>query len=49
MSTREFQVDKDGFYGIYYPNPKGATAAVIAMLGDSCDDYLARKLPVYFK
>ena len=43
MSTREFQVDKDGFYGIYYPNPKGATAAVIAMLGDSCDDYLARK------
>ena len=39
----EFQVEKDGFYGVYYPNQVASKYAMIAMLGDSCEDYLARK------
>ncbi len=39
----EFSVEKDGFYGIYYPNSKPSQYAMIAMLGDSCEDYLAKK------
>ncbi len=39
----EFSVEKDGFYGIYYPNSKPSQYAMIAMLGDSCEDYLVKK------
>ena len=43
LKGTELTVEKDGFYGIYYPNPRGASAAMIAMAGDACDDYMARK------
>lgn len=42
LNKIEFNVKDNGFYGIYYPNPKGSKYAMIAMLGDSCDDYLAK-------
>ena len=29
-------VDKNGFYGIYYPNKNRSYYAVVAMIGDSC-------------
>ena len=43
VSTRTFQVETDGFYGMYYPHPESSKYAIIAMLGDSCEDYLAAK------
>lgn len=33
--------EKDGFYGVYYPNENSTNCAVIVMLGDSSDDRLA--------
>lgn len=41
MEKRYFDPDKDGFYGVYYPNPKEARKAMIIMLGDSSDDRMA--------
>ena len=43
MNKTELTVEKDGFYGIYYPNPQESSAAMIAMAGDACDDYMAKK------
>ncbi len=42
MKHEDFSVAADGFYGVYYPCPQPTSAAMIAMLGDSPDDYLAR-------
>ncbi len=39
---RYFSPDKDGFYGAYYPCKDPSTCALIVMLGDSSDDYMAR-------
>ncbi len=33
---------RDGFYGAYYPNPVSSSKAMIAMLGDSSDDHMAK-------
>ena len=41
MKKRYFDSDEDGFYGVYYPNPKAAKKAMIIMLGDSSDDRMA--------
>ena len=30
-----------GFYGCYWPL-EGSTCAIIAMLGDDCEDYMAK-------
>lgn len=41
MKKKYFYPDTDGFYGVYYPNPKPCQKAMIAMLGDSSDDHMA--------
>lgn len=38
MNKQYFFPERDGFYGVYYPNPASSRKAVIAMLGDSSDD-----------
>lgn len=42
MKRENFDTEKDGFYGVYYENTKTSDAAIIAMLGDSSDDYMVR-------
>ena len=37
-----FENEKDGFYGTYYENPKGADCAVIGLFGDDPNDYMAK-------
>ena len=41
MKKQYFSVQEDGFYGCYYPVPSGSKCALIGMLGDAVDDYLA--------
>lgn len=41
MEKKYFYSGTDGFYGVYYPNPKPCKKAMIAMLGDSSDDHMA--------
>ena len=38
MNKRYFSPERDGFYGVYYPNPTPSRKVLIAMLGDSSDD-----------
>lgn len=42
MKKRNFTPDKDGFYGVYYPYAEASDRAMILMLGDSSDDYMAK-------
>lgn len=42
MDKQYFNPERDGFYGVYYPNPAPSGKAMIAMVGDSSDDRLAR-------
>lgn len=42
MKHIHFDVEKDGFYGAYWKNKTHANAAIIAMLGDDPEDYMAR-------
>lgn len=42
MDKQYFSPERDGFYGVYYPNPAPSDKAMIAMVGDSSDDRLAR-------
>lgn len=41
MKTKKYSIQKDGFYGLYFP-AKQAVCAVILMLGDSPEDTLAK-------
>ena len=41
MKHLHFDVEPDGFYGAYWPCPAGASCAIIAMLGDDPEDYMA--------
>lgn len=34
--------EKDGFYGTYYENPKGANCAMIGLFGDDPNDFMAK-------
>lgn len=43
MKHIHFDVEKDGFYGAYWKNKTVSQSAVIAMLGDDPEDYLAKK------
>lgn len=36
------EVEKDGFHGVYWENKKKSEAAIILMLGDDCEDMLAK-------
>lgn len=41
MKKQYFDPERDGFYGVYYPNPvSNSRKAVIAMMGDSSDDWM---------
>lgn len=42
MEHTHFDVERDGFYGAYWPCPSGASCALIAMLGDDPEDHMAR-------
>ena len=42
MKHIHFDVEKDGFYGAYWQCKKPAEIAIIAMLGDDPEDYMAR-------
>ena len=42
MKKQIFTLEKDGFIGAYYGGPEESRKAVILMLGDSSEDYMAR-------
>ena len=42
MEKVYFKPERDGFYGVYYPNPKETKRSMIIMLGDSSDDRMAQ-------
>lgn len=42
MKTQKFTAEQDGFVGVWYPNPAGSKKAIIMMMGDSAEDYMAR-------
>ena len=42
MEKQYFSPERDGFYGVYYPNPVPSSKAMIAMLGDSSDDHMVK-------
>lgn len=42
MKARHFDVETDGFYGAYWKNERPSDCALIAMIGDDPEDYLAR-------
>lgn len=42
MRKQYFSPERDGFYGVYYPNSVPGSKAVIAMLGDSSDDHMVK-------
>ena len=42
MMKRHFDVESDGFYGAYWKCKKDSDCAMIAMIGDDPEDYLAR-------
>ena len=42
MKHIHFGVESDGFYGAYWACKDGSDCAVIAMLGDDPEDYMAR-------
>lgn len=42
MKHIHFDVESDGFYGAYWACKDGSSCAVIAMLGDDPEDYMAR-------
>ena len=42
MTHIHFDVESDGFYGAYWACKDGSDCAVIAMIGDDPEDYMAR-------
>ena len=42
MKKRYFDVETDGFYGAYWKCKSDSGCAMIAMIGDDSEDYLAR-------
>lgn len=42
MKKRHFDVETDGFYGAYWKCKSDSDCAMIAMIGDDSEDYLAR-------
>lgn len=41
VSAMKIKETQKGFYGCYWPL-EGADSAIIAMLGDDCEDYMAK-------
>ena len=42
MERVHFEVEKDGFHGVYWQNKTPTNVAIIAMLGDDAEDYMAK-------
>ena len=42
MKKQFFSNEKDGFYGTYYENPKGANCTMIGLFGDDPNDFMAK-------
>lgn len=42
MKRQRFVPEKDGFFGAYWENKEKSNEAIIAMLGDDTEDYMAR-------
>lgn len=42
MKRIHFDVESDGFYGAYWQNKTQTSKAIIAMLGDDPEDYMAK-------
>ena len=42
MKKQFFSNEKDGFYGTYYENPKGANCAMIGLFGDDPNGFMAK-------
>lgn len=42
MKSIHFDIETDGFYGAYWECGGGSDCALIAMLGDDPEDYVAR-------
>lgn len=42
MNKVRFEPEKGGFHGVYWQNKKPSNAAIIAMLGDDAEDYMAK-------
>ncbi len=42
MKQTYYSNETDGFYGVYYEEPQEVKQAMILMLGDSSDDYMAK-------
>ena len=45
MKHIHFGLKTDGFYGAYWKNKKETNSAIIAMLGDDAEDYMAKEFP----
>mgnify|MGYP004695424865 CR=1 FL=1 len=43
MKKIRFEAKKDGFYGVYWKNKTSSIVAIIAMIGDDPEDYMARR------
>ena len=43
MKFETYSVEKDGFYGAYFPCKKQSDRCVIMMAGDNVDDYMAQR------
>mgnify|MGYP000325118275 CR=1 FL=1 len=41
LQREYFSVERDGFFGAYFPNPNATDRCVIALLGDDIDDRMA--------
>lgn len=42
MNKRHFYTEMDGFYGVYWKCKRESDCAIIAMIGDDSEDYMAR-------
>ena len=42
MKKLFFEIERDGFYGTYYENPKGSDCVVIGLFGDDPNDFMAK-------
>ena len=42
MKMRYFEPEKDGFYGVWYPNEENTDCGLILMLGDSSYDHMVK-------
>lgn len=47
MKKIHFDTEKDGFYGAYWKCAAGSDCAMITMLGDDPEDYMARSSVKY--